>query len=51
MIRSQTLANRYGCGERVEIGRIRKVDRVSATTVERFDPEGVKVPGGEWSQR
>jgi hypothetical protein len=42
---------RNGGGEREEIGRIRKVSRKAAESVERFDPEGCKSPGGEWRQR
>ena len=38
---------RNGCGEREEIGRIRKASRFAANLVERFDPEGCKNPEGE----
>jgi len=48
LIRSQKLAIDWGCGEREEIGRVRKADRSAAISVERFDPEGRKSPKGEW---
>jgi len=51
VIRSQKTSNRNGGGEREEIGRIRKASRKAAESVERFDPEGCKSPGGEWRQR
>lgn len=41
-------SNRTGCGERTEIGRIRKAGRSAANPVERFDPEGCNSPEGEW---
>jgi len=44
----QTQDTLVGCGERAEIGRIRKADRTAATPVERYDPEGAKIPEGEW---
>jgi len=48
LIRSQKLVIDWGCGEREEIGRIRKAGRPAAMSVERFDPEGPKSPKGEW---
>jgi len=34
-----------------DTGRIRKASGKAAESVERFDPEGGKSPGGEWRQR
>jgi hypothetical protein len=42
-----------GCGERWEIGRIRKAGRRAAEAAERFDPDGRNGPKGErrpWKQ-
>jgi hypothetical protein len=35
-------------GEGTKIGRILKADRKAGWSIERFDPEGVKTPEGEW---
>ena len=51
MIRGpENLVIEAGCGEREEIGRIRKAGRQAANPAERFDPEGGKSPEGEWRQ-
>lgn len=51
VIRNWRYENGAGGGERKETGRIWEVSRSIGNWIERFDPEGLKGPNGEWRSK